>query len=810
MSENGPHTEAPMYFEVEVDQLEREDEEDVKIHFEKDDLIAEPSSSSGRVYDRTTVLIERDPIRLDEEGEEEGHCGGDEDGVTFLNEGEGDGDEEEGSLAFMTDPDGMSQGYVHHTISPDQIQFTINPGSTPMPRNIEGATLTLHSECPETKQREVKRYQCTFEGCTRTYSTAGNLRTHQKTHRGEYTFVCNQQGCGKAFLTSYSLKIHVRVHTKEKPFECDVQGCEKAFNTLYRLKAHQRLHTGKTFNCESEGCTKYFTTLSDLRKHIRTHTGEKPFRCDHDGCGKAFAASHHLKTHVRTHTGEKPFNCPSDGCEKTFSSQYSLKSHIRGHDKGQAFSVTLTHPHSEDANHSLCLSDLSLISTDSEVRENINNAQNLDLNNVTPVKIFELMFQSPDNSISQDDAQPNENLVEPFSLECSAQPGGTDASSIISYSVNLAPSSSCSHNAAVIEASSQCSQTFCSQASTATTVTPTVSSTQPTPFMQLSGPQQISDVPQASVQASNHVPPQHYVALPPTFLHSENDAQTNPQAPPPPISVHPPVAPALTTTAPGPAAVAATSTTDVHAAVAQPVPLANNPVANTGPGMATSPATITIASTQNLLQPSLVMSDQNLQWILSSAANSQQNPEQAPHQGAPKVEKVFFTTAIPVGGNAGSSVQQIGLSLPVIIIKQEESCQCQCACRDIAKDKTAKSASSIVSPPAQHQQSEPPLPLEPPHNPTTVSSSSCCIPKSSSKVGEVRPDPPASSSSSSSTPQTFSTIVSGTATNPPPPDGLASMDVSDFLSMQSPETAANIEALLLVADDFNMATDSDP
>lgn len=33
--------------------------------------------------------------------------------------------------------------------------------------------------------------------------------------------------------------------------------------------------------------------------------------------------------------------------------------------------------------------------------------QNLDLNNVTPVKIFELMFQSPENSISQDDANPN-------------------------------------------------------------------------------------------------------------------------------------------------------------------------------------------------------------------------------------------------------------------------------------------------------------------------------------------------------------------------------------------------------------------
>ncbi|KAM9851450.1 metal regulatory transcription factor 1 [Aulostomus maculatus] len=802
MSENGPHTEAPMYFEVEVDHLDRDDdeeeEEEDKIHFNKDEhLIAEPSSSSGRVYDRTTVLIERDPIRLDEEGEEEGHCGGDEDGVTFLTEGEGDGDEEEGSLAFMADPDAMSQGYVHHTISPDQIQFTINPGSTPMPRNIEGATLTLHSECPETKQREVKRYQCMFEGCTRTYSTAGNLRTHQKTHRGEYTFVCNQQGCGKAFLTSYSLKIHVRVHTKEKPFECDVQGCEKAFNTLYRLKAHQRLHTGKTFNCESEGCTKYFTTLSDLRKHIRTHTGEKPFRCDHDGCGKAFAASHHLKTHVRTHTGEKPFNCPSDGCEKTFSSQYSLKSHIRGHDKGQPFSVTLTHPLSEDANHSLCLSDLSLISTDSELRENIHNAQNLDLNNVTPVKIFELMFQSPENSVSQDDTNPAESLAEPFSLQTPPQPRVTDASPLITLSLNPTSSSRC-HTTAVMEAPSQLSQTSSSQALTPSPGTAAATSTQPPPFMQLTAPQQISDVPaQASVQAPSHVTPQHYLALPSTFLQPDGATQTTP------LSAPPAVAPALTTPAPHTStAVTVVAGTTTDALAAQTVPLANNPVPSSGPGLAPTPATITIAPTQNLLQPSLVMSDQNLQWILSSATNSQQNPEQAPHQGAPKVEKVFFTTAIPVGGNAGSSVQQIGLSLPVIIIKQEESCQCQCACRDSAKDKTSKSASSVVSEAPPPPVSQPP---EPPHHPASSSSSSC-HPESSSKVGEVRLEAPSSNSSSL---QTFSTIVSSTAPNPPS-EGLANMDVSDFLSLQSPETATNIEALLLVTDDFNMATDGNP
>lgn len=160
--------------------------------------------------------------------------------------------------------------------------------------------------------------------------------------------------------------------------------------------------------------------------------------------------------------------------------------------------------------------------------------------------------------------------------------------------------------------------------------TATVSSTQSPPFMQLTGPQQSSDLPaQASVQAPNHITPQHYVALPPTFQHTDSAIQAT--ALQPPIPAPPPVAPALTTTTPGTAtlSVVAATTTDPLAAVAQPVPLASNPVPISGPGLPATPATITIAPTQNLLQPSLVMSDQNLQWILSSAAQSQQNPEQA-------------------------------------------------------------------------------------------------------------------------------------------------------------------------------------
>ncbi|XP_067676672.1 metal regulatory transcription factor 1-like isoform X2 [Haliotis asinina] len=228
------------------------------------------------------------------------------------------------------------EGYIHNTISDDQILMTLNPGNEKMPINPSHAIITLETQDPYTNAKEVKRFKCNFQDCSRTYSTPGNLKTHLKTHRGEYTFVCDQNGCGKAFLTSYSLKIHVRVHTKEKPYECDITGCEKSFNTLYRLRAHKRLHSGNTFNCDESGCTKYFTTLSDLRKHIRTHTGEKPYVCSETGCQKAFAASHHLKTHSRTHSGEKPYTCSQEGCNKSFTTNYSLKSHKNRHEKGGA------------------------------------------------------------------------------------------------------------------------------------------------------------------------------------------------------------------------------------------------------------------------------------------------------------------------------------------------------------------------------------------------------------------------------------------------------------------------------------------
>lgn len=146
-----------------------------------------------------------------------------------------------------------------------------------------------------------KKYECVYDGCNRSYTSMGNLKTHLKAHQGKFDYRCDHERCDKAFLSSYSLKIHRRIHTGERPYSCESDGCDKSFNTLYRLNAHKRVHTGETFDCEVDTCSKQFTTKSDLKKHARTHTGEKPYQCKIDGCGKAYKAPHHLRSHLVKH-----------------------------------------------------------------------------------------------------------------------------------------------------------------------------------------------------------------------------------------------------------------------------------------------------------------------------------------------------------------------------------------------------------------------------------------------------------------------------------------------------------------------------
>ncbi|KAJ8985567.1 hypothetical protein NQ317_011527 [Molorchus minor] len=145
-------------------------------------------------------------------------------------------------------------GYIQHTVSLDEIYMQINPGSSSkMPNEPSHATLTITSTNPDTKEITINRFHCEYDGCSRTYSTVGNLRTHMKTHKGE--FRCVDPGCGKAFTASHHLKTHKRIHTGEKPYACkESTECSRAFSTPHSLKSHIKTHQRhQTKNEEAKG-----------------------------------------------------------------------------------------------------------------------------------------------------------------------------------------------------------------------------------------------------------------------------------------------------------------------------------------------------------------------------------------------------------------------------------------------------------------------------------------------------------------------------------------------------------------------------
>jgi len=111
-----------------------------------------------------------------------------------------------------------------------------------------------------------KPFAC--EQCSKTFSTAGILRTHRIWHSEQRSFVCAT--CGKRFKTKNTLKWHdLSVHQNEHPFHCPY--CGRQFKRLSDLIVHKRKHTGeRPFPCPI--CMQKFFTKSDMLKHAKKHS----------------------------------------------------------------------------------------------------------------------------------------------------------------------------------------------------------------------------------------------------------------------------------------------------------------------------------------------------------------------------------------------------------------------------------------------------------------------------------------------------------------------------------------------------------
>jgi hypothetical protein len=79
----------------------------------------------------------------------------------------------------------------------------------------------------------------TCQTCKRAFSTAGNMRTHERRHREEKPFKCAH--CLLRFTTLAQRKAHVgRYHNPSKQFGCGL--CSRYFSTERQRDIHCFLH----------------------------------------------------------------------------------------------------------------------------------------------------------------------------------------------------------------------------------------------------------------------------------------------------------------------------------------------------------------------------------------------------------------------------------------------------------------------------------------------------------------------------------------------------------------------------------------
>lgn len=181
----------------------------------------------------------------------------------------------------------------------------------------------VHSK--KLKCDDDKRFHCSFNNCSKSYTVKENLINHFHDHSG---FRVSCQECGQTFKNESTLRQHnTRFHDRkvENNFTCT--DCGKNIVGKHNLQRHiDAVHKNiRHFFCQFDGCDQTFKTKAHLDQHTAIHTGKR-LSCPH--CASTFSQRSALDLHVKDkHSQDSPLTYDCDICPKSFSNKASLNRH---------------------------------------------------------------------------------------------------------------------------------------------------------------------------------------------------------------------------------------------------------------------------------------------------------------------------------------------------------------------------------------------------------------------------------------------------------------------------------------------------
>ncbi|KAI8914372.1 hypothetical protein EDD86DRAFT_234740, partial [Gorgonomyces haynaldii] len=124
-----------------------------------------------------------------------------------------------------------------------------------------GQTFTKRESLNEHLQRYKKDreiYECSIDGCLRTFMHRRNLKAHIQANHEQKRFHCDQCDCKFGFR--HVLERHMKTHSS-------VRKRQKTDNWLEKLTGYDRIDPSRSIPCTFSNCSYRFTRVYDLERH---------------------------------------------------------------------------------------------------------------------------------------------------------------------------------------------------------------------------------------------------------------------------------------------------------------------------------------------------------------------------------------------------------------------------------------------------------------------------------------------------------------------------------------------------------------